>query len=92
MSSIWKNDALIQNEYAAYVIAKSNLDRAQKAYNDMEVGEYINNANEAQAYQALYNAQQAYNTAQYYFSLYSQKPTQRQMDAAQATWTLPKPS
>ena len=74
----------------AYVIAKDNLDRAQKAYDNAKVGEYINNANEAQAYQSLYNAQQAYDTAKYYYSLYSQEPTQRQIDAAQATLDLAK--
>jgi RND family efflux transporter MFP subunit len=84
----WKNDGLIKNEYAAYVIAKANLDRAQTAYDNAKVGEYINNANEAQAYQALYNAQQAYDTAFYYYSLYSQKPTERQLNAAQATLDL----
>jgi RND family efflux transporter MFP subunit len=84
----WQNDALIKNEYAAYVIAKANLDRAQRAYDNAKVGEYINNANEAQAYQALYAAQQAYDTAFYYYSLYSQKPTERQMNAAQATLDL----
>ena len=86
----WQNDALVQNYYAAYVIAKTNLDRAQTAYDNAKVGEYINNANEAQAYQSLYNAKQAYDTAQYYFSLYSQKPTQRQMDEAQANLDLAK--
>jgi HlyD family secretion protein len=84
----WKNDALVQNEYAAYVIAKANLDRAQTAYDNAKVGDYINNANEAQAYQALYNAKQAYDTAEYYYSLYSQKPTERQVNAAQATLDL----
>jgi HlyD family secretion protein len=64
------------------------LDRAQAAYDKAEVGEYINNANEAQAYQALYAATQAYNTAQYYYSLYSQKPTERQVNQAQASLDL----
>jgi HlyD family secretion protein len=84
----WQNDALIQNYYAKYVIAKANLDRAQQAYDNANVGEYINNAQEANIYQALYNAQQAYKSAEYYYSLYSQKPTQRQLDAAQATLEL----
>jgi multidrug resistance efflux pump len=84
----WKNDALIQDYYAKYVIAKDNLDKAQAAYDAAKVGEYINNANEAVAYQALYDAQKAYDTAQYYYSLYSQKPTQRQIDEAQATLDL----
>ncbi|MGA2503221.1 MAG: efflux RND transporter periplasmic adaptor subunit [Anaerolineales bacterium] len=84
----WKNDSLIQEEYAGFVIAKANLDRAQAAYDKAEVGEYINNANEAQAYQTLYAATQAYNTAQYYYSLYSQKPTERQVNQAQASLDL----
>jgi multidrug efflux pump subunit AcrA (membrane-fusion protein) len=56
----WQNTALTKNYYASYVIAKDNLDRAQKNYDNAKVGEYINNSNEANAYQALYNAQQAY--------------------------------
>ncbi len=84
----WKNEALIQSYYANYVIAKANLDKAQEAYDSLNVGDYINNANEANAYQALYNAKQVYDTAQYYYSLYSQKPTQRQMDEAQAKLDL----
>jgi RND family efflux transporter MFP subunit len=86
----WKNDALIQDYYAAFVIAKDNLDRAQDAYDKANVGEYINNSGEAGLYQALYNAKQAYNTANYYYSLYSQAPTQRQVNAAQATLDLAK--
>jgi len=81
----WKNDALIQNYYANFVIAKANLDKAQSTYDNAHVGQYINNADEATLYQALYNAQQAYDNAKYYYSVYSQKPTQRQMDEAQAT-------
>jgi HlyD family secretion protein len=86
----WKNDALIQDYYAKYVIAKDNLDRVQDAYDQANVGEYINNAGEAGLYQALYNARQAYDTAKYYYSLYSQKPTQRQLDEAQANLDLAK--
>jgi RND family efflux transporter MFP subunit len=84
----WQNTSLTQNYYASYVIAKDNLDRAQTAYDNAKVGEYINNANEANAYQSLYSAQQAYETAKYYYSLYSQAPTQRQVDAAMATLDL----
>jgi HlyD family secretion protein len=86
----WKNDALIQNYYANYVIAKDNLDKAQSVYDSLNVGQYINNSNEAVAYQNLYNAKQAFDTAQYYYSLYSQKPTQRQLDQAQANLDLSK--
>jgi len=86
----WKNDALIQDQYANLVIAKEKLDNAQAAYDSANVGEYINNPGEASLYQALYNAQQTYNTAEMHFSLYSQKPTQRQLDEAQATLDLAK--
>jgi len=84
----WQNTALQQNYYASYVISKSNLDKAQTVYDNAKVGAYINNANEANAYQQLYNAKQAYNTAFYYYSLYSQTPTQRQLDEAQANLDL----
>jgi HlyD family secretion protein len=86
----WKNDALIQDYYAKFVIAKDNLDRAQDAYDKANVGEYINNAGEASLYQSLYNARQAYNSAKYYYNLYSQAPTARQVNAAQATLDLAK--
>ena len=84
----YQNPALVQNEYAAYVIAKNNLDKAQASYDSLNSGPYIDNTNVAAAYQKLYNAQQAFNTAQYYYSLYSQAPTQRALDAAQATLDL----
>jgi HlyD family secretion protein len=86
----WKNEALIQSYYANFVIAKDSLDKAQEAYDSLNVGEYINNAYEANAYQRLYNAKQVYDNAKYYYSLYSQKPTQRQMDEAQANVDLAK--
>ena len=84
----WKNNALIQDQYANYVIAKDNLDKAQTAYDNANVGEYINNANEAEAYQRLYSAKQAYDNAHYYWSLYSQAPTQRQVNEALANLDL----
>jgi HlyD family secretion protein len=84
----WQNESMIQDYYAKYVIAKDNLDKAQTAYDNAKVGQYINNKNEAIAYQTLYNAKQAYNNANYYYSLYSQAPTQRQMDEAQANLDL----
>jgi HlyD family secretion protein len=86
----WKNNALIQNYYASYVIAKSNLDAAQAKYDNANVGSYLNNPDEATLYQSLYNAQQAFNTAKYYYSVYSQAPTQRQTDEAQANLDLAK--
>ena len=84
----WKNDGLIQEYYAKMLVAQSNLDRAQDAYNRAGVGEYLNNTEEANLYQSLYSAQQAYKNAKYYYSLYSQKPTDRQVEAAQADVAL----
>ena len=84
----WQNNGLIQDQYATLVIAKANLDKAQAAYDRANVGAYINNSDEAALYQALYAAQQKYNTAEYYYSLYSQKPTQRQFNEAQANRDL----
>jgi HlyD family secretion protein len=84
----WKNTALIQNYYANFVLAKANLDKAQTAYDNAHGGQYINNANQAAAYNTLYTAQVAYNNAQYYYSLYSQAPTQTQQDQAQANLDL----
>ncbi|HTX93245.1 MAG TPA: efflux RND transporter periplasmic adaptor subunit [Anaerolineales bacterium] len=84
----WQNAALAQEYYAKLVMAKDQLDKAQSAYDGANVGEYINNTREAQLYQNLYTAQQAYKTASFYYSLYSQKPTQRQYDAAQAALDL----
>ena len=84
----WQNKALQQNYYANYVIAKDQLDKAQTTYDNAHVGAYINNTNEAVAYQNLYNAKKAYDTAFYYYSVYSQTPTQRQFDEAQANLDL----
>ncbi len=84
----WKNEALIQDYYAKYVIAKNSLDKAQTAYDNLHVGEYINNVAEANAYQTLYLAKQAYDTAHFWWSVYSQEPTQRTKDEAQATLDL----
>ncbi len=84
----WKNEALIQDYYAKYVIAKNNLDKAQTAYDNLHVGDYINNVVEANAYQTLYLAKQAYDTAHYWWSVYSQEPTQRSKDEAQAKLDL----
>ncbi len=86
----WKNNAMIQNYYANYVLAKNNLDQAQTAYDNTHAGEYIHNPNQAAAYNELYTAQVAFNNAKYYYSLYSQPPTQTQQDQDQANLDLAK--
>ena len=84
----WQNTPLVQNYDANMVLAKSNLDTAQTAYDNAKGGQYINNVNQAAAYNTLYTAQVAYNNAKYYYSLYSQAPTQTQQDQAQANLDL----
>ena len=84
----WKNSALIQDQYSRLVIAKDNLDKAQSDYDSVNGGDYINNVDEASLYQALYKARKAYDDANYYYSLYSQAPTQRVVDEAQAKLDL----
>ncbi len=84
----WNNPALIQEQYANMVIAQAALDKAQQAYDNANVGTYINNSTEAILYQNLYNAQQKYNTAKYYYSLYSQAPSADKMAEAQANVSL----
>jgi HlyD family secretion protein len=84
----WQNPALAQNEYAAVVLAKANLDKAQTTYDKLNSQGYITNTNDASAFQNLYAAQQAFNTAQYYYSVYSQAPSQRLINAAKASLAL----
>jgi HlyD family secretion protein len=84
----WQNPALSQNEYAALVLAKANLDKAQTTFDQLNSQGYITNTNDAYAFQTLYAAQQAYNTAQYYFSVYSQAPSTRLVESAKATLAL----
>ena len=84
----WNNTTLAQDQYAAVVLAQANLDKAQAIWDKVDTGGYITNTNQAAAYQSLYNAQQAYNTANFNFSVHSQAPTQRQTDAAKAALDL----
>ncbi len=84
----WQNNSLIQDQYANVLIAKANLDKAQTAFDNANAGSYLHNAGDAALYQALYDAQQAYDRAQNSYSTYSQKPTQRQIDEAQAKLDL----
>jgi len=83
----WKNEALINDKTADLVLAQINLKYAQEAYDKVDDG-YINDPFEAQLFKSLYQAQQVYDHAKFYLSVYSQKPTQRQLDEAQATLDL----
>ncbi len=84
----WQNEGLKDYYWSNLVIARDKLNEVQGMYDALNVGEYINNPNEAQAYKMLYAAQKDYDLAEYYFSVYSQKPPQRRIDEAQATLDL----
>ncbi len=84
----WQNQPLTQDQTAAVVIAKANLDKAQVNYDNANTGGYITNTNQAAAYQSLYNAQQAYNNAEFNLSVYSQAPSARAVAAAKAQLDL----
>ena len=85
----WQNDNLIKDYKAKLVTAQTNLDNAQLAYNQANVGD-IYNSNQASAYHQLYQAQQAYNNAKYNVDIYSQKPTQLIVDQDLASLNLTK--
>ncbi len=87
----WKNDGLIQNYYAKLVLAQDNLDKAQTAYDNAKVGQYINNSSEALAYENLYAAQQLYNTAKYNYSVLPRsRPSDISMKPRQLwIWRMP---
>ncbi len=84
----WQNQGLKDYYWSNLVIAKDKLGDVQGMYDSLNVGEYINNPNEAQAYKMLYAAQKDYDNAKYYYSVYSQKPPQRRIDEAQAKLDL----
>jgi RND family efflux transporter MFP subunit len=79
----WYNEDAYQNALAGYTIAQDNLARAQEMY-DQASG----NVARARAFQNLYGAKKALANAQFYVNIYSSKPSQRQIDEAQATLDL----
>jgi multidrug efflux pump subunit AcrA (membrane-fusion protein) len=83
----WYDEKAYQDKLAALVLAQSNLDAAQTAY-DQVAGNPVDDTRRARAYQALFNAQEAVRTAQYYVNLYSQKPVQQQIDEADTKLAL----
>ena len=83
----WYNDARYQNAYAAMILAKLNLDKAQEKFDKWE-GYGVDNPERARAYQELYAAQTTYNTATYYVNLYKAKPMDRTVDERKAELDL----
>ncbi len=85
--NIGVNEALLINAEASLTLALRQEERAQEAYD--KVAHMSHDESQwANAYQALYAAQQQRKTAQYYVNLYSAKPIQRQIDEAEANLAL----
>jgi HlyD family secretion protein len=82
------SDAL-QNAQAQVLIAKKNADNAQQYY-DFYKNEGALNTNRAQAYTALYNAQQALKNAQNNLNYFLLVPSGRDIAEAQAKFDLAK--
>ena len=80
------NQATIANAYAAVVMAQSNLDNAKSNYES--VGLPDDDPRKAQSYQALYDAQQKYDSAVYLYNAYSGHSSQATIDAADAAVAL----
>jgi HlyD family secretion protein len=86
----WKSADRIKDYNAEYVIAQDNLTKAQDNYNNARRTDSINTAEEAYAYNSLYDAQVEFDKAQFNLDTYSQKPSQRLIDEAAAKLDLVK--
>lgn len=83
----WYDEDLYQNAYAAMILAKLNLDKAKEQFEIWE-GYGVDNPDRARAYQALYAAQNAFDTATYYVNICKAKPTDRRVDEKKAELDL----
>jgi HlyD family secretion protein len=84
----YHNPGAIANAQAALTLAQSNLEVAQNAYD--QLGLPSSDPAKARAYQALYAAQQKYNSALYTYNSLSGKASQTSIDAANAALALAK--
>jgi HlyD family secretion protein len=83
------NKDAIQNAQANLTLANNNLSNAQDAYANVG-GDPNTDANKAYAYQKLYTAQLAYNSALYNYNWWRGKPNQEQIDLKTALLALAK--
>jgi HlyD family secretion protein len=83
----WQNTALIKDYYSKIITAKADLDTAQENYSKVKSGN-PSTSDDAAAYHTLYDAQQAYNDAKYNYDIYSNKPSQVEVDKAKAKLDL----
>ena len=77
----------IENARAQYILAENNLDQAQTVYNFFK-DRPEDDSKRAQAFTALYNAQQALKTAQNTLNYFLLVPSGRDLDEARAKLTL----
>jgi len=83
------NQAAIQNALANLVLAQNNLSHAQKLYSQVP-GDPSTDPNKANAYQNLYSAQLAYNSAEANYNLTTGKANQTLVDSDTAALALAK--
>ncbi|MGD0613128.1 MAG: biotin/lipoyl-binding protein [Anaerolineales bacterium] len=83
------NQDAIQNAQSNLFLAQNNLSHAQKAYSQVP-GDPSTDANKAIAYQNLYTAQLAYNSAEATYNLYTGKSNQTLVDKDTAVLALAK--
>jgi len=83
------NQAAIQNALANLVLAQNNLAHSQKLYSQVS-GDPSTDPGKANAYQNLYAAQLAYNSAEASYNLVSGKANQTLVDSDTAALALAK--
>lgn len=83
----YHSQAAIDNASAALILAQSNLDRAQANYDNFS-SLPDGDTNKAITYQALYGAQQSYNTALNTYNSLKANPSQTTIDSANASLAL----
>ncbi len=80
------NESAIANANAGLVLARNNLDQATEKYNSLNLPE--TDPVKAQAYQAMYAAQQKYNTALYTYNILTGHANQITIASADAALAL----
>ena len=80
----YHNPGAIANAQAALTLAQSNLEVAQNAYD--QLGLPASDPAKARAYQALYAAQQKYNSALYTYNLFPGMQVKHQLTQPMLHW------
>jgi HlyD family secretion protein len=83
------NQDAVQNSHASLVLAQQALDDAQSSYDDIK-GDPNYDKDKAAAYQKLYDAQLAFNSASYMYGLWTGKVDSEQLDIKAGTLSVAK--